>query len=95
MSLSNKRVLLVSHRPTQLVQELACRLLGEGAHVTLALRHAQDAQHLVRRLDKQPSSTAGALDSAPRPLNVARLASIHEFAGGCGATTASLERRGV
>lgn len=108
--LDGKHVLLVSHRPTELVQQLVHELTSNGAHVTLALRHTQDGRYLVRRLQQpaaaqlqpffnpsdyntpapdrslanapaspdDPSSTP--LTSSSTPLNMARLASVHDFA---------------
>lgn len=71
---AGKHVLVVSHRPTELVQQLALSLSSAGAHVTLALRHTQDGRCLVERL-----SLPGITSSAT-PLDTARLASVHDFA---------------
>lgn len=73
-ALAGKHVLVVSHRPTELVQQLALSLSSAGAHVTLALRHAQDGRCLVKRL-----SSPG-ITSSVAPLNTARLVSVHDFA---------------
>lgn len=108
--MDGKHVLLVSHRPTELVQQLARELTSGGANVTLALRHTQDGRYLVRRLQQRTSAQLqpffnpsdyntpppnGTLADAPSgpddlsstpltssstPLNMARLASIHDFA---------------
>jgi len=88
---TGKNVLLVSHRPTALVQALAHSLAAQGAHITLALRHSQDGRYAVKRILKQlqPHTNAVAaddpvtsprLDSGKQPLNMASLASIHAFA---------------
>lgn len=91
MLFTGKNVLLVSHRPTALVQVLAHSLAAQGAHVTLALRHSQDGRYAVKRILKQLQPhinavaandpvTSPRLDSSKQPLNMASLAAIHAFA---------------
>lgn len=72
-ALASKHVLVVSHRPTELVQQLALSLSSAGAHVTLALRHTQDGRCLVKRL------FSSGITSSATPLNTARPASVHGF----------------
>lgn len=62
-----KHVLLISHRPTALVETLAHTLAASGAaRVTLALRHTQDGRLLVKRITQrlpqkdQPGSSSDA-----------------------------------
>lgn len=76
-----KRVLLISHRPTALMQQLAATLVEAGAHVTIACRHRQDARYAVKKiLTQQHNRDTSLLASASSPLNMASLASVQDFA---------------
>lgn len=91
-ALAGKSCLVIASKPSALLSELTHALLQRGAHVSLAVKHAQDAQLFVKNLRKRlPAAAEGLLDSTDAAINMASQASIRSFASAVNSSTQPLD----